>query len=200
MEEEIIISERPIPERRLAAYPQAPLYGHFEPTIITLQEWLCCSFSDFFKDDIQQYRAERNEADKSALYSRLPVATIAGFSYMENGVLLPPVCYNGLLDFDIRREDNEGWDFQTLKAALRDVPYIAYVGDDTNGEDLFCIVAIRWPNRYAQHFGALRNDLLNADIIISGNDNPAHFRKVSLDPNGFINGNAQQFSKLFDYL
>lgn len=197
MEEEIIISERPIPKRQLAVYPQTPRpWQHFEPRMVTLQEWLCGSLNDFFKDDVQQYRAERDAANKLALYDRLPVATVAAFSYLKDGDTLPPVCFNGLLDFDIRREDNEGWDFLNLKAALRAVPYIAYVGDDTDGEDLFCVVAIRWPNCYAQHLQALRNDLLNADIIISGSDDPAHLRKISHDPDGFINGNAQQFLKL----
>lgn len=197
MEEDIIISERPTAQRLLAAYPCTPQpQQHYEPHLVTLQDWLCGGLSELYIADIQAYRAERDTANKAALYDRLPVATVAAFSYLKDGDTLPPVCYNGLLDFDIRRENNEGWDMASLKAALRAVPYIAYVGDDTNGEDLFCVVAIRWPNRYAQHLTALRHDLLKADIIISGSDSPAHFRKISHDPEGYINGDAQQFCKL----
>lgn len=197
MEEDIIISERPTAQRLLATYPRTPRPGeHYDTHLATLQEWLCGGLSDFFRDDIEEYRAEQDTANKAALYDRLPVATVACFAYLNPDGLLPPVCYNGLLDFDIRREDNEGRDMASLKAALRAVPYIAYVGDDTNGVDLFCVVSIRWPNCYAQHLKALRQDLLKADIIISGSDSPAHFRKISHDPEGYINGNAQQFCKL----
>lgn len=197
MKEDIIISERPTAQRLLAAYPCTPQpHQHYEPHLVTLQDWLCGGLSELYIADIQAYRAEQDTANKAALYDGLPVATVAAFSYLKDGDTLPPVCYNGLLDFDIRREDNEGWNMASLKAALRAVPYIAYVGDDTNGEDLFCVVAIRWPNRYAQHLTALRHDLLKADIIISGSDSPAHFRKISHDPEGYINGDAQQFCKL----
>lgn len=194
MQEEIIISKKPVSERLIPAFPCTPIPReeyYKAPLVCSLGQWLS---SGFFADEVEAFRSEPNLLEKLHLYRCLPVANLACYGWlMAEDDMFHIISYTGLLDFDIKKDYNERWDFVRLKEQLRRLPFMVYVGDDTDEADIFCVVSIRWPNMYAKHFKALRRFFLKHGLIISGSDSPSHFRKVSHDPGAIIKEEVQDF-------
>ena len=194
MQEEIIISKKPVSERLIPAFPCTPIPReeyYKAPLVCSLGQWLS---SGFFADEVEAFRSEPNLLEKLHLYRCLPVANLACYGWlMAEDDMFHIISYTGLLDFDIKKDYNERWDFVRLKEQLRRLPFMVYVGDDTDEADIFCVVSIRWPNMYAKHFKALRRFFLKYGLIISGSDSPSHFRKVSHDPGAIIKEEVQDF-------
>ena len=109
-----------------------------------------------------------------------------------------PINYTCLLDFDILQDDNPNIDFVELKPALEALRHIYYCGRATNGIDLFCIVPISTPQRYAAHARALIHQFKKQGIIIRVADSITHTRTLSSDPSGYFNENAAEFTKFWD--
>lgn len=108
-----------------------------------------------------------------------------------------PINYTCLLDFDILQADNPTFDFAELKPELSALPQMYYCGYATNGIDLYCIVPISTPQRYADHARALVHRFRKLGIIIRVADSITHTRTLSSDPIGHFNENAAEFTQLW---
>ena len=194
MQDDIIISKQPVSKRLIPAFPCTPIPReeyYKAPLVCSLGQWLS---SGFFADEVEAFRREPNFLEKLSLYRSLPVAYFACYGWlMAEDNMFHIISYTGLLDFDIKKDYNERLDFAKLKEWLRRLPFMVYVGDDTDEADLLCVVSIRWPNMYAKHFKALKRFFLKYGLIISGSDSPSHFRKVSHDPEAIIKEEVQDF-------
>ena len=108
-----------------------------------------------------------------------------------------PINYTCLLDFDILQDDNPTISLDELKPELATLPQMAYCGLATNGIDLFCIIPISTPQRYAAHARALIHQFRRQGIIIRVADSVTHTRTISSDPSGHFNENAAEFTQLW---
>lgn len=105
-----------------------------------------------------------------------------------------PIGYTCLLDFDIIQDDNPNINFAELKPELSALPQMYYCGRATNGIDLYCIVPISTPQRYADHARALIHRFRKSGIIIRVADSITHTRTISSDPEARCNDNAVEFT------
>lgn len=150
----------------------------------------------------RQVEALRNEPSyiaKKQLQDELPIFTpCCVLRYDWSSRTYYPINYTCLLDYDILQDDNPNIDFMELKRELSALPQVYYCGLATNGIDLFCIVPISTPQRYAAHARALIHQFKKQGIIIRVADSITHTRTLSSDPSGHFNENAVEFTKFWD--
>lgn len=152
--------------------------------------------------DSRQVEALRNEPSyitRKQLEDKLPIFTpCCVLRYNWSSRTYYPINYTCLLDFDILQDDNQTISIDDLKTELATLPQVYYCGLATNGIDLFCIVPISTPQRYAAHARALIHQFKKQGIIIRVADSITHTRTLSSDPSGHFNENAVEFTKLWD--
>ena len=157
---------------------------------------------DILETNFPEVDALRNEPSyivKKQLEEKLPIFTpCCVLIYEESCRTYYPIVYTCVMDFDILQDDNPNIDFVELKPALEALRHIYYCGRATNGIDLFCIVPISTPQRYAAHARALIHQFKKQGIIIRVADSITHTRTLSSDPSGYFNENAAEFTKFWD--
>ena len=148
--------------------------------------------------EVDSLRNEPSYIVKKQLEEKLPIFTpCCVLIYEESCRTYYPIVYTCLMDFDILQNDNPNIDFVELKRELSALPQVYYCGLATNGIDLFCIVPISTPQRYADHALALIHQFRKSGIIIRVADSITHTRTLSSDPSGHFNENAVEFTQLW---
>ena len=66
-----------------------------------------------------------------------------------------------------------------------------------NGIDLFCVVPIIAPKRHVDHARALVTIFRKQGVIIRVDDYITHTRTLRLDPEGYFNPKAVEFTQLW---
>lgn len=184
----IPVSGKPIFDKFISVFRN---WGDDNWELWKLSEWL---FDDQEAAHIISYRAERSDIVKQGIYNSLPFASIAcNLRYDPETADYYPISYTGLMDFDIKQEDNPDFDLCDIANELAKLPQIAYLGLDTNGVDYFCIIPIAHPERYTDHFKVLKTTFERLGLIISGSGNALHTRKISLDYDCYSNNKATVF-------
>jgi len=185
------VSRKPIFDKFVSVFRN---WGDDNWELWKLSEWL---FDDQEAAHVLSYRAERGELAKPEIYNSLPFASIAcNLRYDPEAADYYPISYTGLMDFDIKQEDNPDFDLCDIAKELAKLPQIAYLGLDTNGIDYFCIIPIAHPERYTDHFRELKKIFGRSGLIISGSENALHTRKLSLDYDCYANDKATVFEIL----
>ncbi len=147
---------------------------------------------------VEALRIEPSWIEKKRMEDELPIFTpCCELRYDFEHRAYYPIKYTCLLDFDILQNDNPNIDFVELKRELSALPQVYYCGLATNGIDLFCIVPISTPQRYADHALALIRQFRKSGIIIKVADTITHTRTLSSDPSGHFNENAVEFTQLW---
>lgn len=147
---------------------------------------------------VEALRIEPSWIEKKRMEDELPIFTpCCVLRHDWSSRTYYPINYTCVLDFDIIQDDNPTVDFAGLKQELAGLPQMYYCGLATNGIDLFCIVPITTPQRYADHARALIRQFRKSGIIIRVADSITHTRTISSDPSGQFNKNAVEFTKLW---
>ena len=144
---------------------------------------------------VEALRIEPNWIEKKRMEDELPIYTPC---CVLQCIPETRINYTCLLDFDILQDDNPTISLDELKPELATLPQMAYCGLATNGIDLFCIVPISTPQRYAAHARALIHQFKRQGIIVRVTDYITHTRTLSSDPSGHFNENAVEFTKFWD--
>ena len=186
--------EKTIGKRLVSCYVRTPVDGaDYNGDTLPISAVLNANNSD-----VEAMRKEPNLIKRKCKEDKLPVFTpccVTSYNFTMGKYY--PINYTCLLDFEIHHEDNPKIDFMELKQDLIQIPQIYYCGLDTNGKDLFCIVPILAPQRYASHARALRELFDKQGVIIRTYYQITHTRTLSSDPNGYFNNMAMEFTKLF---
>lgn len=143
---------------------------------------------------VEALRIEPSWIEKKRMEYELPILTpccVLRYDFSKRAYY--PINYTCLLDFDILQDDNPTINLDELKPELAALPQMAYCGLATNGIDLFCVVPISTPQRYADHARALIRQFRKSGIIIRVADSITHTRTLSSDPSGHFNENAVEF-------
>ena len=147
---------------------------------------------------IAALRMEPNYIKKKQMEDELPVFTpCCVLRYDFGNQTYYPINYTCLLDFDILQDDNPTISLDKLKPELATLQQVYYCRRATNGIDLFCIIPISTPQRYAAHARALIHQFKRQGIIIRVADSITHTRTLSSDPSGHFNENAVEFTQLW---
>lgn len=147
---------------------------------------------------VEELRNEPSYIKKKQIEDKLPIYTpCCVLRYDFGSRAYYPINYTYLLDFDILQDDNPTISLDELKPELSALPQMYYCGLATNGIDLFCVVPISTPQRYADHARALIHRFRNSGIIIRVADSITHTRTISSDPNGYFNEKAVEFTQLW---
>lgn len=148
---------------------------------------------------VEALRIEPSWIEKKRMEDELPIFTpCCVLQCIPETRTYYPINYTCLLDFDILQDDNPTIRLDELKPELATLPQMAYCGLATNGIDLFCIIPISTPQRYAAHAKALIHQFKRQGIIIRVADYITHTRTLSSDPSGHFNENAAEFTKFWD--
>jgi len=107
--------------------------------------------SDKHKDRILLLRRSENEAEQKQLKEELPCYTVAGVfnRRCDEGL----ICSSGLAAVDL--DSAEDYDAIYLVRELKKLECIAYVGLSCRGKRLFCIVPLKYPEKYINHYERL---------------------------------------------
>lgn len=189
MTENLVISKVGIFDRKISVFScKRPKMQEADGRYIKkLSDWL---FDGFFDEEVEALRNSQG-IDRISLYNVLPVASIGCYlRYDYYNRKYYPVCYTGLLDFDI---GDSNMDLERLKSDLSGIPQMAYVGFNTDCESLFCIIPILAPCRYDEHFEELKRRFHNQGYEIKGSKDVRHCRYISKDPAPYCNPNAETF-------
>ena len=152
---------------------------------------------EYLVAEIMAIRNEPSFIAKKRMEDELPIFTpCCTLCYHRSNRTYYPVVYTYIMDFDILQDDNPNFDFVELKRELSALPQVYYCGLATNGIDLFCIVPISTPQRYADHALALIRQFRKSGIIIRVADTITHTRTLSSDPSGHFNEDAVEFTQL----
>lgn len=147
---------------------------------------------------VEALRIEPSWIEKKRMEDELPIFTpCCVLQCIPETRTYYPINYTCLLDFDILQDDNPTISLDELKPELATLPQMAYCGLATNGIDLFCIIPISTPQRYAAHARALIHQFKRQGIIIRVADSITHTRTLSSDPSGHFNENAAEFTQLW---
>lgn len=147
---------------------------------------------------VEALRIEPSWTEKKRMEDELPIFTpCCVLRYDFGNRAYYPINYTGLIDFYILQADNPKNSNDELKPELATLPQVYYCGLATNGIDLFCIVPISTPQRYAAHARALIHQFKRQGIIIRVADSITHTRTISSDPSGHFNENAVEFKQLW---
>lgn len=186
---------KPIRERLVSCYMRNPVDGaDHNGDYLHLGELLNAD-----NPQVEALRIEPSYIMKKQMEDELPIYTPCCVLTHELGnAVYYPIYYTCLLDFDIRQNDNPSINLDELKPELAALPQMAYCGLATNGIDLFCIVPISTPQRYAAHARALVHQFRTQGIIIRVAEDITHTRTLSSDPSGHFNEKAVEFTKLWD--
>lgn len=187
------MKQKPIMQRPVSCYVRSLVdAGDYNGDLLPLGSWLHANSSA-----VKAVRIEPSWIEKMRLENKLPIFTpccvLRCVPEIRN---FYPINYTCLLDFDIRKDDNPTINFDELKLELSTLPQIAYCGLATNGIDLFCIVPISTPQRYADHVLALVRQFRESGIIVRANESVTHIRTLSSDPDGYFNENAVEYRGL----
>ena len=153
------------------------------PETINLLDWLDTDYSREVLRlrglDLERYKVEKK---------KLPAITPSGtFRKRKESELIQ---HSWLIQFDI---DNLS-DPETLKEALKQVPFIAYCALTPSGRGLWGLIPISDPIQHKAHFRAIKQAFQDMGVEIdSAPQNVASLRFASYDPNPFINHEARVF-------
>lgn len=189
-----LMRRKPIAERPVSCYVRTPVDGaDYNGDILPISALLTAN-----SPQVEAMRKEPSYIEQKSIYDKLPIFTpCCVLCYHRSSRTYYPINYTSLLDFDILQDDNPTVDFAGLKQELAGLPQIYYCGLATNGIDLFCVVPISTPQRYADHARALIRQFRKSGIIIRVADSITHTRTISSDPSGHFNENAVEFRQLW---
>lgn len=123
---------------------------------------------------------------------------------------------NSVIAIDIDAKDNPAlYDWQAVKAAVSESPYVAYAGLSVSGLGIFVLFPIDDATKHKQHFDAIVSDFANTTFTIMQNgdteptilhgirldqapSNIASKRFVSYDPQPYWNTEAQIYTKTLE--
>jgi len=189
----------PIRKRRVSCFDTTPIINENRGGIFKSIYNVLTEVPEYLVAEIMAIRNEPSFIARKQMEDGLPIYTpCCVLCYHRSSKTYYPINYTCLLDFDILQDDNPNIDFVELKPALEALRHIYYCGRATNGIDLFCIVPISTPQRYAAHARALIHQFKKQGIIIRVADSITHTRTLSSDPSGYFNENAAEFTKFWD--
>ena len=147
-----------------------------------------------FKSKVDALRNESDPDKQKSMKIKLPCYKIAGtFKGGADADLKQP---SGLLGVDIDAKDNPMvTNFDKLKDVIGALPFVAYCGLSCRGKGYFCIVPIKEPSQYKQHYESLKRDFAQFGLVIDAScSNVGHLRFVSYDPEPYINPDAEVYA------
>lgn len=162
------------------------------PQTVNLLAYLRC---EDHRAAVERVRAVEDKKKRDGLKKRLlPGITPGGvFTYRNESGLVKP---SGLMAGDIDFADNP-YSPETIKRQVAKIPNIAYCGLSASGRGLWFLIPITCPDRYKEHFDALRADFVQLSMILDPKPaNISSFRFYSCDPDAYFNPVAVPYRKL----
>lgn len=155
---------------------------------ISLTEWL---LNDEYKAEISALRQTQDSEQRKRIKAELPAVTPSGIfsKRCKEGL----VKHSGVICIDIdgiRRTD-------FYKEVLSRRPYVYYCGLSAGGNGLFCIIPLSCPDKHAEQFLALQQDLAGSGIVIDKScKDVCRLRGISYDPSPYLNEKAVLYTGL----
>jgi len=151
--------------------------------------------SDRLSIMVQDIRECGDPEEQLSLKLKAPVFSVSGVfepSFSRKNL----VEHSGLICLDIDQKDNPRiTDWQTLKADLRNIRFVAYAGLSIRGNGLFLIVPILYHNKHEEHFDALSFFFSAIGLTIDQScKNINRLRFYSTDEAAYYNHNAESFN------
>ncbi len=141
---------------------------------------------------------ERRDALKRGMLAITPAAFVTPPRKAANVQYL-----TGLMPFDIDAKDNAGRlvNYDTLKAEISKIPYVAYCGRSVSGKGFWGLLFIGYSvtaPEYKAAFKAMQEDFEDMGIIIDpAPANPASLRFYSFDPEGYVNHYPEAYTRRY---
>ena len=166
-----------------------------EPVNINLLQWLT---SKKHAAKVKHIRQTENKEDRNKLKKLLPAITPSGlFSYRKAESLIK---HSGFMQIDIDFADNTHiTNYDSIKTELSKIKNIAYLGLSVSGTGYWGLIPIAHPEKHAEHFEALSNQLKQYGIIIDQScKDVSRLRIYSCDNEAYFNHEAETFKLLED--
>lgn len=162
------------------------------PQIVLLSDVL---FRPLQQDLIHSIRSEPNKhmrkAFKRGLYAITPSAICEGGRKGNNVIR-----HTKLMAFDI---DGILGDVSTYFQAVRQIPYVLYLGRSASGNGLWGLIQIACPEKHGQHFEAMRIMFNGIGITVDTAPKAVNsLRFVVYDESAYYNENAELFRGLVE--
>ena len=120
----------------------------------------------------------------AALKKSLPAGIISGVAV--DGISEQNIVErNSVIAIDVDAKDNPAlYDWQAVKAAVSNSPYVAYAGLSVSGLGIFVLFPIDDATKHKQHFDAIVSDFANTTFTIMQNEDtePTILHGIRLDP------------------
>lgn len=147
---------------------------------------------------LERIRTTADKKQRDALKVDLPCFTPSGtFSHRAAAGL---IAYSGLMQFDIDPKGNPYLDPATapeLKKQIANLDQVAYCALSASGMGVWGVVPIAYPERYKEHFNALKSDFAAWGIVIDpACGNIDRLRFWSYDPDAYFNHSATIYKHL----
>ncbi len=163
------------------------------PQTVNLLTYLHC---EDHRAAVERVRAVEDKKKRDRLKKALlPGITPGGIfnKRKEEGLVKP----SGLMAGDIDFADNP-YNPETIKRQVAKIPNVAYCGLSASGRGLWFLIPITCPDRYKEHFDALRADFARLGIVLDpAPANIASLRFCSFDPDACFNPVALPYRKLW---
>lgn len=142
---------------------------------------------------VDQIRASPDKYQRDQFKKQLPAITPSGiFTERRKSGL---VQHSGLIAFDI---DNIGDSASDIKAALSEIPNIAYCGLSVSGQGLWGLIPISNADKHEAHFRAIELAFAGIGITIDkACKDVSRLRFYSYDSDAYINHNAVVFDQVY---
>lgn len=142
---------------------------------------------------VDQIRASHDKYQRDQFKKQLPAITPSGiFTERKKSCL---VQHSGLIAFDI---DNIGDSASDIKAALSEIPNIAYCGLSVSGQGLWGLIPISNADKHEAHFRAIELAFAGIGITIDrACKDVSRLRFYSYDNEAYINHNAVEFDQVY---
>ena len=166
-----------------------------KPSTCTLNDVLFTDMYSGAKKMVDAVRFETDSNKRKELKKQLPNYTVScTFNGVRNGTNIKNI--NNLIVLDIDKKDNLNI-IEKVPSILKSLDNVLYYSKSCSGEGFFCIVPIKYPQKFAEHWQSLKTDfqLMGINIDESCKD-VTRVRYFSYDDNKYYNENATVYDRL----
>ena len=161
------------------------------PVNVNLLQWLT---SNKYAVKVEQIRQITNKTERNEAKKLIPAITPSGlFTYRKAESLIK---HSGFMQIDIDFADNTHIsNYDSIKTELSKIKNIAYLGLSVSGTGYWGLIPVAHPEKHAEHFEALSNQLKQYGINIDKScKDVSRLRIYSFDSKAYFNHDAEPFN------
>lgn len=135
---------------------------------------------------------ERKDIKKNSNLPCVTVSCLTGNDKSDVKHINPLIC------IDIDKQDNLTI-IDRVPSLVKQLSCVAYFSKSVSGTGYYCLIPIKYPDLFKQHFNALQRDFADMGITIDKScSNPNRLRYYSYDTDAYINTSAEVYDTVLE--